>query len=74
MSSGWRKNGAIRTKLKSPCHNCENRKIGCHGSCDKYKEYRQKYDALNEKEKKDKMVTHGADHISRISFNNQIKF
>lgn len=65
--SSWKKSGGIHTKLKSPCYKCEDRKIGCHGFCEKYKEYRKKYDDLNEKEKKSKMFTHGADHVSNTS-------
>ncbi len=27
-------------KLKAtPCHGCEDRKVGCHGSCERYKAY-----------------------------------
>ena len=28
-----------------PCKGCDDRYIGCHGKCDKYKEYRDKLDA-----------------------------
>lgn len=24
---------------KSPCYECEKRKLGCHSNCDKYKEW-----------------------------------
>ena len=26
-------------KPKAPCFKCEDRVIGCHGSCERYKEY-----------------------------------
>lgn len=32
---------ASPTKYDSPCKNCSNRKIGCHGKCEKYKHYKQ---------------------------------
>ena len=35
-------NGALEHKYKSPCKDCENRQIGCHGSCAAYNEYREK--------------------------------
>ena len=57
-------------KLLSPCYGCEERKLGCHNRCDKYKEYRTKYDELNLKEKREKMCSHGASKMShRIDYN-----
>ena len=35
-------------KLIPPCKDCSNRKIGCHGKCNLYKEYRERLDNLNE--------------------------
>ena len=46
-------------KLNSPCLNCNIRKIGCHGKCELYREYRKKYNSLNDKEFKEKMKTYG---------------
>lgn len=27
----------------SPCYKCNDREIGCHSSCEKYKEWREQY-------------------------------
>lgn len=35
------------TNAKSPCYNCQNRKIGCHGKCQSYLEYQAKNNAIN---------------------------
>lgn len=43
-------------KLKPPCYKCEERKLGCHGSCDKYKEYRDMKDKQNNEVNKIKEV------------------
>lgn len=29
-------------KTASPCYGCENRTVGCHGSCELYKVYAEK--------------------------------
>ena len=31
--------GVYMKKVKSPCYKCEDRVVGCHGSCEKYKAY-----------------------------------
>ena len=36
-------------KAKFPCKNCEKRYVGCHGSCNEYKEAKEK----NDKEKEE---------------------
>ena len=33
--------------IDGPCHYCKDRKVGCHGKCDKYKEYRKAVDYMN---------------------------
>lgn len=33
--------------IDGPCHYCKDRKVGCHGKCDKYKEYRKVVDRMN---------------------------
>ena len=32
----------------SPCKGCTERNPGCHGSCDRYKEWKERYDAQQE--------------------------
>lgn len=34
--------------LKIPCYGCDNRHEACHGSCEKYAEYRKEHDAKRE--------------------------
>ena len=38
------------------CKDCEDRKIGCHGSCDRYEEYRKFYDNVRDIKRKKKIV------------------
>ena len=54
MSFGRRDFGA---KLKSPCFKCTERRVGCHSKCDRYKKYRTEYDKLNDKEKREKLIS-----------------
>lgn len=35
-------------RVKSPCKNCEKRKLLCHDSCTSYKEYKRKIEAIKE--------------------------
>ena len=32
--------------MKSPCLNCEERKLKCHATCEKYKEFTDEGDAI----------------------------
>lgn len=36
----------MTNKLNSPCKDCTDRAMGCHGKCDKYKAYRVEVDKL----------------------------
>ena len=36
----------MTNRLHSPCKDCTDRAVGCHGKCDKYKDYRVKVDEL----------------------------
>lgn len=38
--------------MNDPCYKCEERTVICHSVCDKYKKFRAKKDAENEKLKK----------------------
>lgn len=33
----------------APCKECEERQVGCHSTCELYKEFRQKLDERNRK-------------------------
>ena len=35
-------------KPQPPCQYCEDRQIGCHGTCDRYKSFRARLDYFNE--------------------------
>ena len=35
--------------MKTPCQKCEKRHIGCHGSCDDYKQFCKEHDELKRK-------------------------
>lgn len=34
-------------EVKSPCKNCFDREIGCHGNCQKYKDYKADIEEIN---------------------------
>ena len=36
----------MTNKLNSPCKDCTDRALGCHGRCEKYKAYRVEVDKL----------------------------
>ena len=40
------------TREMSPCKGCEQRNVGCHDHCEKYKEWRSGLDELNKARKK----------------------
>lgn len=37
-----------------PCKDCEEREIGCHGHCKRYKAFRAELDRLHKKEKEER--------------------
>lgn len=40
-------------KPESPCLNCPDRKVGCHGICDRFKAFRSAWDVWNDGLKKE---------------------
>lgn len=42
--------------ITPPCKGCEDRFVGCHSTCDRYKEYRVKINEGNTKMKADNEV------------------
>lgn len=46
------KMGSRRKELVAPCMGCEEKHPGCHGGCDRYKEYREGLSRLHLYEKK----------------------
>ena len=54
--------------IKSPCFNCPNRAMGCHGKCELYTDYRARIDDLNNKKTEAKKQTDMVDDcLSSIS-------
>lgn len=45
--------------MKSSCKGCETRSPGCHGSCERYREYRIWQDGVNEKRRKANDINEG---------------
>ena len=43
------------SKPAVPCHNCENRQVGCHSNCEAYATYRRE-NAMRNGAKKDAMA------------------
>lgn len=35
-------------RVKAPCKDCPDRKVKCHSSCEKYKEYREYLDKIHQ--------------------------
>ncbi len=35
------------TNIKAPCFNCQNRQLGCHGSCQAYLDYDARNKQIN---------------------------
>lgn len=42
--------------LKVPCKNCPFRHTGCHATCEKYKEFQEKNEALRDIKNKESML------------------
>ena len=40
------------TREIPPCKDCKERYIACHDSCDRYKEWKQRLEKVNEERKK----------------------
>lgn len=40
--------------MTNPCKDCISRKTGCHGSCEKYKNWKVEWDLFRENERKRK--------------------
>ena len=37
--------------MNAPCYNCDERYIGCHDSCEKYREYKSKVGDINQEKR-----------------------
>ena len=38
----------VISTITPPCYNCTERHVGCHGSCDGFKQYKAEVDKANE--------------------------
>lgn len=45
--------------INRPCLNCTDRKLGCHGSCERYKEFQEKNEEIKAKERAEKDIYAG---------------
>lgn len=52
---------------KCPCKGCTKRKLGCHGFCDQYKEWRDWRDEVNRKR-------HAEDETKQLSRDHELKY
>lgn len=46
--------------MTSPCYNCPNRHIGCHGECEKY----EKFDRANKERRQAEFTRKRTDHTT----------
>lgn len=57
--------------VTAPCKDCPDRQLGCHGTCEKYQEYRRKRDeeAVAERQRVDSycdMYAYKKDKVRRL--------
>lgn len=43
------------TNIKAPCKDCQNRQLGCHGSCQAYLDYDSRNKQINVKKLNDQI-------------------
>lgn len=41
---------------KQPCLNCTDRKLGCHGACERYQEFQKKNEEAKAKERAESLA------------------
>ena len=49
----------------APCKDCENREIGCHGNCEKYKAWKAELQEMKKQIGKEKMKLYRLDGYTR---------
>lgn len=42
--------------MKQPCYNCPDREMGCHGRCERYKEYKVEMEIVKRKRQEESAV------------------
>ena len=50
------------TSPNCPCHGCSHRYVGCHGSCEGYKRFKEETEDLNMKYRKERQKDEWARH------------
>lgn len=43
--------------MNPPCHNCPDRKVGCHDACPRYLGWKREHDAKREAERQRNLVS-----------------
>lgn len=56
------------SKGKTPCYECKDRAIGCHGTCLKYKVFRKDYEKIRLNKKFGRMVKGEKDGNTKENF------
>ena len=56
--------------MKSSCKDCDARSPGCHGSCERYREYRKWQDEINEKRRNAMEINEGLKKSWRMRWKN----
>ena len=53
--------------IKPPCYQCQDRKMSCHGSCEKYAEFAERNSRLRENSHKNKeYAVYHSEKVKRI--------
>ncbi len=45
----------MHDKVKCACQGCTKRSVGCHSTCEEYKQFRKSIDDVTSKEREDKL-------------------
>jgi hypothetical protein len=55
----------MTSNIKCPCKDCADRLVGCHSTCEKYKEYKQLLSELPKDKREDVYLSYFANVIFR---------
>lgn len=39
--------------VDNPCYKCKDRKVGCHATCERYSEFREKLEEFNKRKRRE---------------------
>lgn len=48
------------SEIKCACKNCNDRKVGCHATCEKYKKFKEKTSEMNKKIRDEKALNYSS--------------